>query len=153
MGAGRLGADAIAARAGPDATARAGAVLAALGLGLALAIPTPPAAIAGFALMGLGLSAVFPLALLAAGEGGAVPGPELAAVSTLGYAGFLVGPPAIGLLGDAVGLRSALVVVCVLCLVAAALASHVRTGPAGVERRAEGPTAGSLGWRRWNRRW
>jgi MFS family permease len=126
MATGRLAADSIAARWGADRTARGGATFAALGLGLGLALATPPTAILGFALMGLGLAAVFPLALRAAGERAAAPGPELAAVSTLGYAGFLTGPPAIGLLADAVGLRLALAPVCVLCLAAAALASRVR---------------------------
>jgi len=53
-------------------------------------------------------------------------GPALAAVSTVGYAGFLTGPPVIGALADAGSLRSALLLVPSLCLVAAALSGHVR---------------------------
>jgi predicted MFS family arabinose efflux permease len=125
MGIGRLLGDRVAALAGSSATTRAGALLAALGLGLGLAIPTPAAAIAGFALMGIGLSAVFPLTLRASSAEEGAPGPALAAVSTVGYSGFLTGPPAIGLLAGASDLRSALLLVCGACLVAAALATHV----------------------------
>jgi hypothetical protein len=126
MGVGRLSADGIAGRVGSAATSRGGALIAAAGVGLALALATPAAAVAGFALMGLGLSAVFPLALRSAGLDEDVPGPALAAVSTVGYAGFLTGPPLIGALADAGSLRSALLLVPALCLVAAALSGQVR---------------------------
>src|SRR5207237_2936561 len=113
MGVGRLGADGVATQLGSAATGRLGAAAAALGLGLALGLATPGGSIAGFALMGLGLSAVFPLTLRAAGGRG---GPRaLAAISTAGYVGFLVGPATIGLLADRVGLRVALAGVCLLC--------------------------------------
>jgi MFS family permease len=125
MGLGRLGADGIAARVGSAATTRGGALIAGAGIGLAIALASPAAAVLGFALMGLGLSAVFPLALRAAGLDEDVPGPALAAVSTVGYAGFLTGPPLIGALADAGSLRSALLLVPSLCLVAAALSGHV----------------------------
>jgi MFS family permease len=122
MGVGRLAGDAVAERMGSATTVRAGALLGALGLGLALVRPVPAAIIAGFACMGIGLSVVFPLTLRAAGIHGDGANSALAAVSTVGYVGFLAGPPMIGLLADASGLREALVLVCVLCLVAAAAA-------------------------------
>jgi predicted MFS family arabinose efflux permease len=114
MGCGRLAADRVAERLGQARVGRAGALLAAAGLGLGLASGAPAGAIAGFVVMGLGLSALFPLALRAAGEATAV-----AAVSTAGYVGFLVGPPVIGLLAEATDLRSALLLVVVLCAAAA----------------------------------
>ncbi len=130
MGVGRLVGDRAAARAGTTDTARGGALLAALGLGVALALATPVAAIVGFALMGLGLSVVFPLTLRASTLGASTSGdhaaaaPSLAAVTTVGYGGLLAGPPVIGLLAEATDLRSALALVCLLCAVAAALAAH-----------------------------
>jgi len=69
---------------------------------------------------------VFPLALRASGLEGPSSAPGLAAVSTVGYTGFLLGPPIIGLLAEVTGLREALVLVCALCLLAATLAGHVR---------------------------
>jgi MFS family permease len=126
MGIGRLVADGAAQRVGPAAVGMAGAVLAALGLGLGLAIALPAVAILGFALMGLGLAAVFPLTLRASGHAGSPPALGVAAISTVGYGGFLLGPPLIGILAGGTGLRAALGVVCALCLLAAALAGHLR---------------------------
>lgn len=128
MGLGRLAADRVAGRAGSTLTARTGALLAATGLGLALVLATPAASIVGFAVMGLGLSAVFPLALRASSAAREAAAPNLAAVSTVGYGGFLAGPPVIGLLAEATDLRTALVLVCLLCGVAAALAARVGRG-------------------------
>ena len=125
MGLGRLGGDPVAARAGSGRTAAAGSLLAASGLGLALATAAVGWSIAGFAVMGLGLAAVFPLALRSAGFHGDTPAPGLAAVSTVGYTGFLLGPPVIGLVAELTDLRAALLIVCALCLVAAALASQI----------------------------
>jgi Major Facilitator Superfamily len=119
MGIGRLVGDGVAERIGAGAAVRAGALIAAAGIALALAVPEPAAAIAGFAVMGAGLSVLFPLALRAAGMHADGGGPALAAVSTVGYVGFLAGPPLIGSLADASSLRAALSLVAALCLVAA----------------------------------
>ncbi len=84
---------------------------------------------AGLALGGLGLASVFPLALRTAtarapaGEAAVA----LAAVSTTGYLGFMIGPPLIGGLAELGGLRTALGVVVALCVVAAVL-SQVTVG-------------------------
>jgi MFS family permease len=126
MGVGRLAADPLTGRHGAPRLARATGTVAAAGLALALALATPAGAIAGFALMGLGLSALFPLSLRAAGEDPERAGPALAAVSTVGYTGFLLGPPAIGLLAEASDLRAALAPICLLLLIAASLAGHLR---------------------------
>jgi predicted MFS family arabinose efflux permease len=125
MGFGRLTADGAAERLGSPALGRAGALLAAAGLGMALLLGSPGGAIAGFAVMGLGLASVFPLALRAAGYDPAISGPAVAAVSSVGYAGFLTGPPAIGLLAELFGLGGALACVCGLLVVAAALAGQL----------------------------
>lgn len=132
MGVGRLAGDSVAARAGSTSTARGGALIAAVGLGGALVAATPVAAVAGFALMGVGLSVVFPLTLRASALGSeAAAAPSAAAVSTVGYGGLLVGPPVIGLLANATDLRVALVLGCLLCGVAAALATHLARMRAG----------------------
>jgi hypothetical protein len=83
------------------------------------------AGIVAFAVMGLGLASVFPLTLRAAGSGGAEATPDLAAVSAVGYTGFLAGPPLIGLLSELVGLAAALSTVSAGCLVAALLAGRL----------------------------
>jgi MFS family permease len=132
MGFGRLSADGIAERLGSAAVGRVGALVAAVGLGAALAIGTPAGAIAGFAVMGIGLAATFPLALRAAGADALIAGPAVAAVSSVGYAGLLTGPPAIGLLAEVLGLGGSLACVCGLLVVAAALAGHLAARPPAV---------------------
>jgi MFS family permease len=128
MGVGRLAGDPVASRLGSSRTAAAGSLVAAGGLALALATAVVGWSIAGFAVMGLGLAAVFPIAMRSAGFHGETAAPGLAAVSTAGYTGFLAGPPVIGLVAELTGLREALLIVCALCLVAAALASGLDDG-------------------------
>jgi predicted MFS family arabinose efflux permease len=127
MGFGRLSADGLAERIGSVRLGRAGALVAALGLGGALLLATPAGSIAGFAIMGCGLAAVFPLALRAAGYDPSISGPAVAAVSSVGYTGLLTGPPVIGLLAEALGLPGALACVCGLLVLAAALAGQLAT--------------------------
>ena len=134
MGIGRLTGDRLSATLGAVRLARGGASLAAVAIGIALLADSPLIAIAGFAVAGAGLAALFPLALRAAAERGDSAGPAVAAVSAMAYVGFIAGPPAIGGLAELVGLRAALVLV-VACLAAAAvLAGAVRT-PAAARSR------------------
>jgi MFS family permease len=136
MGIGRLTGDRLSVALGTERLARAGGSLAALGIGLALLADTPLVALAGFALAGLGLATLFPLALRAAAARSETPGPAVAAVSAMGYIGFLAGPPAIGGLAELVGLRAALLVVVTCCSLAVVLAGAVRVAqPAGPRAR------------------
>lgn len=125
MGVGRLLADPAADRFGEASVARGGALAGAFGLGLALATGSVGVSIAGFAVMGLGLAAVFPLTLRAAAQRPATAGPDLAAVSTFGYLGLFLGPPAIGILAEATSLRAALLLVCAACILATVFASRI----------------------------
>jgi MFS family permease len=134
MGIGRLTGDPLSARLGQATVARGGALLAALGIGIALVAQAPLLAIAGFALAGFGHSALFPVALRAAAQRGDSPGPAVAAVSAMGYVGFIAGPPAIGGLAELVGLRFALLLLVACLVVAAALAGAVRA-PAAARSR------------------
>ena len=121
MAVGRLGGDSAAERFGLPVTAGGGLILAALGLTLAAAAAAPVPSLAGFAVMGIGLASVFPLALRAAESGVGPAGPALAAVSTVGYTGLFLGPPSIGLLAELVSLRGAFFLVIALCAGAAVL--------------------------------
>lgn len=97
MGAGRLLADRLWTRWGPSGLLRRCGTLAAVGLLAGLLLGSPAGAIAGFAALGLGLAGVVPtLFRSGADEPGVSTGPALAAVSSLGYLGFLAGPPLIG---------------------------------------------------------
>jgi MFS family permease len=100
-----------------------GSLLAAVGMLAAALAPSAPVALAGFALVGLGLANVFPLAIARAGAVGGSSGVALA--STVGYTGLLGGPPVIGVLVGAVGLPTALATVSALAAVAAGLSLSV----------------------------
>lgn len=128
MTIGRLFGDRITQRLGNVVHLRAGSLVAASGIVVAAAAPTIAIAVAGFALAGIGLSALFPLMVRAASDrGGASPGPAIAAVSTAGYGGLVTGPPLVGFLAEATSLRLALgAVLGLLCLTAAILASVAR---------------------------
>jgi HAD superfamily hydrolase (TIGR01509 family) len=121
MATSRTVGDRLNARLGPVALARGGGLLAASGLTFALVSGSTAAALVGFAAMGAGLGVVVPVLFRAAGSTpGVSASAGIAAVSTLGWLGFLSGPPAIGLAAGAVGLRTALALV-VLATVGLAL--------------------------------
>jgi predicted MFS family arabinose efflux permease len=103
MAIARLGGDVVNARIGAGRLLRAGTALVAIALGSVVLIGQMVPAVIGFALCGLGIANAVPLLFTAAGRIHP-PGPSLAAAFTLGYTGFVVGPPVIGLLSDQVGL-------------------------------------------------
>jgi MFS family permease len=115
---------------GPAGTLQLGCGAAALALAAGLAAADAATTIAAFAIAGLGVACVFPVVLSAAGR--ADPGrsgPAVAFVSTIGYTGFLAGPPVIGFLADRTTLAWGLGVVALLAAVAAALAVGLRAEP------------------------
>jgi len=126
MTAGRLSGDRLTHRFGPVVLVRAGGLLAAVGLGVALVVGRAGPAVAGFALVGAGLSLVAPLVYSRAGRApGVSAAAALAAVATMGYTGFLLGPPIIGAVAQALSLRDALGIIVLLGLAIAALARNV----------------------------
>ncbi len=128
MTAGRLAGDRVVERYGAVPILRISGALTAGGIGLTLVAPGPALAIIGLALAGLGISVVFPIMVRAASRSrDMAPGAAIAAVSTTGYTGFLTGPPVIGLLSEAAGLRWGLAVLVVLGLAIAFLAAHGRS--------------------------
>jgi len=81
----------------------------------------------GTVLWGLGASLGFPVGMSAAADDSKRAAARVSAVAMIGYCAFLVGPPLIGILGDAIGLLNALFVVLVL-IVFAGLASPAARG-------------------------
>ena len=127
MLAGRFSGDRLVARFGTGSVVRTGGAVAALGLTLGLAFHTLSAALVGFGMMGLGLSVVVPSVFSAAGRHPTIPrGTAIAAVATMGYSGFLAGPPTLGWLAELASLRLALVVVVVLCALIVVLSPAVK---------------------------
>ena len=80
----------------------------------ALLAPHPAVAIAVLIFTGIGIGNVAPVLFSGGGRlEPHAPGRGIAAVTTLGYAGFLAGPPAIGIAAEAVGLAGALWIVAI----------------------------------------
>ena len=98
----------------------AGAAIA--GLVLFILTPVTGLMVLGTVLWGLGASLGFPVGMSAAADDSKRAAARVSAVAMIGYCAFLVGPPLIGILGDAIGLLNALFVVLVL-IVFAGLAS------------------------------
>ncbi len=120
MAATRFIGDAVTRRWGRARIVAVGGLLVAFGIGLGTAFPYPLAVTAGLTLAGFGQANIVPSLFSAAGRvPGVAPGAGVAMVATIGYGAFLLGPPAIGLLADATGLQSALLLP-VLCALAIA---------------------------------
>jgi MFS family permease len=120
MFAGRLSGTWTTTRLGQTRLVAIGGITAGGGMLVAALAPTLPLTVAGFVLVGLGLANVFPTAVAEAGALGGAQG--VAVASTIGYCGFLVGPPLIGFLADSTSLPIALTSIAVLAGGAAAAA-------------------------------
>jgi predicted MFS family arabinose efflux permease len=124
MAAARFGGDALRARYSERNLLRVSAGLSAVAMAVVLASGNAALSLVGFALVGAGLALVVPILFSAATR---VPGTSraaaIAAVSSIGYAGFMVGPPLIGGLAQALSLTAAMWVV---VLAAALLAIGAR---------------------------
>lgn len=95
--------------------------LAAAGVLLVVLAPAGPLVAVGIVAWGLGASLGFPVGMSAAADDPVHASVRVSVVSTIGYTAFLAGPPALGYLGDHVGVLQALLLVAVL-LVPSALA-------------------------------
>jgi MFS family permease len=123
---GRLFGDRLAHKYGPMKLIVGGGLIAGIGLGGGLLFGGMAGVIFGWLTMGIGLSTVIPMLFSQAGEiaknrfeGQFAPSEGVAMVSGIAYFGFLVGPPTLGFLGDAIGLRWAMLVPAFLALVMA----------------------------------
>jgi fucose permease len=123
-------------RMGAAMVVRGGAVLAALGFAVVAVAPGAWVGMAGFTVLGLGLSVIVPQTFAAAGRHAFErhgPGASDAAVARLNvfnYVGFLIGSPLVGALGDAWSYRGAMLVPMVLVLVTVAYATSFSSQPA-----------------------
>jgi MFS family permease len=124
--------DRLSARIGKVPLVRAGGLGAAITLATGLLIHQPVVAIASFALVGASVASIVPTAFSTAGNTFVGSGTALGWVVTISYLGSMLGPAAIGLTADLVGLRLALVIPAVFALAIAAAAPCVETA---VDRR------------------
>ena len=123
---GRLFGDRLASKYGPMKLIVGGGLIAGIGLGSGLLIGGIGGVIFGWLTLGIGLATVIPMLFSQAGElaknkfaGQFAASEGVAMVSGIAYFGFLVGPPTLGFLGDAIGLRWAMLVPAALALIMA----------------------------------
>ena len=133
MATGRLVGDAVIRRTGPRLCVRICGLLGTAGCLLVAASGSTGAALAGFLLIGIGVSVVIPLVFAAAGNSGPSPALGVAGVATVSYGAGLAAPSAMGGIADFSSLRVAFAV-------AALLACAVVVG-AGLLERPASPTA------------
>jgi predicted MFS family arabinose efflux permease len=108
MTMGRLGGDAVVARIGDRATLFCGSLIAIAGFAVLLTAPAAAVAMAGFLLIGLGASNLVPVLFRRAARQTAMPtGLAVAAITTAGYAGILIGPAGVGFVARIGGLPTA----------------------------------------------
>jgi len=126
MTIGRLFGDRLIDRTGKQTILFCSCFAAITGLSIALLFISAPVVLTGLFLVGLGLSNVVPVTYSTAGNiKGIEPAAGIAIASTIGYSGFFIGPPAIGYLADAYGLRIGLCFTLALFLLMLAMIAYV----------------------------
>jgi MFS family permease len=127
MVVGRFFGDQLATKFGPNRILKVGGLIGGTGMALGLLIGGTGGVIFGWFLFGAALSAVIPLLFSAAGSmankrfaGSISPAEAVAMISGISYFGFIVGPPLMGFLADAITLRWAMLVPAVLAIIISA---------------------------------
>jgi MFS family permease len=143
---GRLGGNVVAARVPRHVLLVIGALVAALGSAIGALAPVPALALVGVGLAGLGTSVCAPTLLSMAGAwaGENARAAAVSTVTTVAYLGFLLGPPAVGLMAAATSLPTALLAIALLAVMLAALApltSRVRASSDASDARDASGTA------------
>lgn len=127
MASGRYAADWLVNQFGIRTMIQSSGIIILSGLLLAIIFPTIPFATVGFLLVGLGVSSVVPLIYSLAGRSRTMqPGVAIAAVSSIGFLGFLLGPPLIGFVAEAASLRSSFAIIGILGLGTTILAGKIK---------------------------
>lgn len=128
MATGRFLGDKLVTKFGVKNILQISGVLIAAGLMTLVLLPFTATAIAGCLLVGFGVSCVVPVIFSLAGKStGMSPGLALAAVSTISFLGFLIGPPLIGFIAQAASLRWSFTIIAALGFGTTLLAGKVKT--------------------------
>jgi MFS family permease len=122
MAIGRFSGTWLLSRISRVASLRGSGLLACASLVVLVSIDSVATGLLAMVAWGLGVALIFPAAMSAAAEHAAIPARGIATVSTIGYTGFLVGPPMVGFIAGWAGLGAGLLVVGMLSLVTFAIA-------------------------------
>jgi MFS family permease len=127
MATGRLLGDRFITNLGPVKVLRMSGILMSSGLLLTVMFPSLVTATLGFLLVGFGVSCVVPLVYALAGRSKKMSaGMALTSVSTIGFLGFLAGPPLIGFIAELTSLRISFLLVAIIGFGTTLLASQLR---------------------------
>jgi len=127
MATGRMIADRFIMRYGPSRVICASGALVFAGMALSVALPALPFATLGFMLVGFGISSTVPVCYSLAGRSTAMKaGNAVSLVTSIGFLGFLLGPPLIGHLSALISLRWTFGVIGCLGLVIVVLSMRLR---------------------------
>ncbi|HTB27140.1 MAG TPA: MFS transporter [Puia sp.] len=127
MATGRFVGDWVAYRLGMKRMLQLSGLMTASGLLLAVSFPQFLTATIGFLIVGAGVSSVIPMVYSSVGKSKVMsPGVAIAAVSTIGYLGFLFGPPLIGFIAQATSLRVSFGFIAVMGTMIAVIATRIR---------------------------
>ena len=137
MAVGRFGGTWVLSRISRVNALRASGVLASASVLALVAVDSTATGLVAMVGWGLGVALVFPAAMSAGAENADRPAQGIATVATIGYGGFLVGPPMIGFVAGASGLGVGLLVVSLLLLLVVALAPAARERTARPRSRAD----------------
>jgi MFS family permease len=126
MATGRFVGDWVAFRLGMKTMLQLSGLLTACGLLLSVFFPYFITATIGFLIVGAGVSSIIPMIYSAAGKSKIMsPGVAIAAVSTIGYLGFLFGPPFIGFIAQVTSLRISFGLIAVMGIMIAVISGRI----------------------------
>ncbi len=123
---GRAFGDGVVHRLGRTRVVALGALAVLAGIALAVGLPSPPAVIAGFCIVGLGLANMVPAVFSASASAATSPSLGIAMAATLAYASNLIGPPIFGAVASVSSLRAAFAMLLPASLAILALANGQR---------------------------
>jgi MFS family permease len=127
MASGRFIGDRLIARYGRKNMLRMSGILISSGLFISVLFPHIITATLGFLIVGFGVSSIVPMVYSAAGRNSKIaPGMALAAVSSISFLGFLMGPPLIGYVSELLNLRYSFALIGLLGLTISLMVSKIK---------------------------
>ena len=127
MASGRFVGDRLISKYGRQTMLKISGVLISTGLFLSVIFPHIITATLGFLIVGFGVSSIVPMVYSAAGKQTKIPpGMALAAVSSISFLGFLMGPPLIGYIAQLFSLRYSFAVIGLLGVSISLMVSKIK---------------------------
>lgn len=127
MAAMRFVSDKVTLAYGVKAIIMVSGTLSFIGLTLVILFPVLLVSLIGFLIVGVGVSSVIPIVFGMAGNTTKMaPSVALASVSSMGFFGFLIGPPLVGFMAEAFGLQFSFAVIACIGLLTVLLASRLK---------------------------